>query len=219
MGKSDGYIGGYLLLDDVESQQSELLASNLCVVGMPLALSYDPDSAKILVSTAAGQNVGTVRPSNRMAFKEALEGGWTCRAWLSLVYYDNSVRRFGGEIAYQLFDSEPGPEGAREALESYAEKTARRLADGQRPDVALSGTEYRKVLETGDLQPTEKVPLPIDTGRGGGKVVFKHKRTVSDKLAQAAVERRPGCLAAAAVALLVLVGAVVFALWSCYGPH
>ena len=219
MGKVDVYNGGYLLLDEVTKQQSELLASNLCVIGMPLVISYDAEDSVFTVSTKTGDAIGTVRPHNKLTFREAIEGGWTCRAWLSLVYYDNERKLFGGEIVYQFYNVKPTEINEQQALDAYAEKTSERLAAGERPDVNLTGTGYDTVVSTGDWSSKSQVALPIDTGRGGGKVVFKRKRGISDKLTAAATERRPGCKVATIVVLIVLLVAIILVMWSCMGPQ
>ena len=219
MGTVDVYHGGYLLLENVSKHGSELLASNICVIGMPLVLAYDTESSVFTVSTESGDLLGNVRPHNKLTVREALENGWTCRMWLSLVYYDNDTKLFGGEVVYQIYNVKPTQTDEQQALDAYAAKTSERLAAGERPDVSLTGTGYDTVIETGDWSDAKKVALPIDTARGGGKIVFKRKRGLSDKLTAAAMERRPGCTIAMIVLLLALLALIVLLLINCAGPR
>jgi hypothetical protein len=215
MGKVDVYLGGYLTIDDVTKAESECLASNEAMVGNPLVISYDAETSTFKAALPSGKTVGTVRPKNRLALREAFEEDWTRRAWLSLVYYDNSDKLFKGELVYQMFHVKQSQTKEQANLEAYAQKTADRLAAGKRPDVRLTGAGWDAVIENGDWEGEKEEPLPIDTKRNSGTVVFKRKRSLSDKLALAAIERRPGCRAALAMAVIVLAVLVMVLVWKC----
>lgn len=215
MGKVDVYIGNYLLIDEVTPEESERLASNACIVGMPVTMSYDDETETFTVSNQDGASIGIVHPKNKMALRNALENGWTCKCWLSLVYYNNDDKVFKGEIVYQFYNVKPTQTKEQQALDSFAEKTSERLASGKRPNVTLTGTGYDQVIETGDWTDTSDLPLPFSTKRGTGNVVFKRKRSTADKLALAAMANKPGCRIATYAVLLVIVLVVLFFVWRC----
>lgn len=215
MGKVDVYIGGYLLIDEVTKEESERLASNACIVGMPVSISYDAETGIFKAVLPNGDPIGTVHPKNKLALREAFEENWTCACWLSLVYYDNADKLFKGEMVYQMFHVKPSQTKEQENLEAYTRKTAERLAAGKRPNVVLTGTSWDNVIETGDWEPDKQQPLPIDTKRNSGLVVFKRKRSVSDKIALAAMSRNPGCRIALSVALILVAALVLFFVWRC----
>ncbi|MBR2834964.1 MAG: hypothetical protein IKE43_04550 [Coriobacteriales bacterium] len=215
MSKVDVYIGGYLLFDEVTQEESGRLASNLCVIGMPLTITYVNDSDRFVVSVPTGETIGTIRPKNKLAMRSALEDGWTCKAWLSLVYYNNDTKLFGGELVYQFYHVKTSQVAEQAALDNYAQRTSERLAAGNRPDVVLTGTAYDTIIETGDWNDNSKQALLIDTSRSSGTVVFKRKKGFADKLAAGAIEHNPGCRVALIIAALILIAIIVIIVISC----
>lgn len=215
MGKVDVYIGGYLIIDEVTKEESERLASNACIVGMPVKITYNAETSTFKAVLENGDSIGTVHPKNRLSIREAIEEAWTCAGWLSLVYYDNEAKLFKGEMVYQMFHVKQSQTKEQANLESYTQKTSERLAAGKRPDVVLTGNSWDQVIETGDWESGKEQPLPIDTKRNSGQVIFKRKRSVSDKLAIAAMSKNPGCHIALIVAIIIIAVIVLFLIWSC----
>lgn len=215
MGKVDVYIGGYLTIDTVTKEESDRLASNACIVGMPVVVRYDAETSEFRVTLPSGESLGVIHPKNRLAIREALEEGWTCASWLSLVYYTNDEKLFKGEIVYQFFHVKPSQTKEQANLEAYTLKTSERLANGERPKVVLTGNSWDTVIETGDWASDDQQKLPIDTSRNSGTVVFKRKRSVSNKIATAAMERKPGCRIALSAAILVIAVIVLLFVWRC----
>ena len=102
------------------------------------------------------------------------------------------------------------------ALETYALNIAEALKSGKRPRVILTGNTYDAVIESnGAWQSDEKEVLPFSTKRGSGIVPFKKKRSLLDKLALSAMERKPGCRIALTVVLLIIVIAIALVVWKC----
>lgn len=215
MGKVDVYIGGYLTIDEVTQEESERLASNSCIVGMPVVVRYDAETSQFKATLPSGESIGTVHPKNRLAIREALEEGWTCASWLSLVYYTNDEKLFKGEIVYQMFHVKPSQTKEQANLEAYTLKTSERLANGERPSVVLTGGSWDEVIETGDHKSDKQQPLPIDTKRNSGEVIFKRKRSAADKLATAAMERKPGCRIAMIVGIIIICLLILLFIWKC----
>lgn len=215
MGKVDVYIGGYLTIDEVTQEESERLASNSCIVGMPVVVRYDAETSQFKATLPSGEPIGTVHPKNRLAIREALEEGWTCASWLSLVYYTNDEKLFKGEIVYQMFHVKPSQTKEQANLEAYTLKTSERLANGERPSVVLTGGSWDEVIETGDHKSDKQQPLPIDTKRNSGEVIFKRKRSAADKLATAAMERKPGCRIAMIVGIIIICLLILLFIWKC----
>ncbi len=215
MGKVDVYIGGYLLIDEVTKEESERLASNACIVGMPVSIKYNAETSEFKAVLPNGDPIGTVHPKNKLSIREALEENWTCAGWLSLVYYDNGDKLFKGEMVYQMFHVKPSQTTEQANLENYTRKTSERIAAGKRPNVVLTGASWDQVVETGDWESDKQEPLPINTKRNSGLVVFKRKRSVSDKIALAAMERNPGCRIALTVVIIIIALIVLFFVWRC----
>ena len=104
MGKVDVYFADYLVIDDITEQSSRLLASNGCIIGMPLKLTWQADSGLFTVSTVGGDVIGTANPKNKLAIREALENGNDGACWLSLVWYDNTDKLYHAELVYQFYN-------------------------------------------------------------------------------------------------------------------
>ena len=215
MGKVDVYIGGYLTIDEVTKEESDRLASVACIVGMPLTISYNAETSEFKALMQNGDSIGTVHPKNKLAMREAFEEGWTCACCLSLVYYENATKQFKGELVYQMFHVKPSQTTEQANLEAYTKKTAERIAAGKRPSVTVNGHAWDQIVTTGDWATTDEEPLPVNTTRNSGVVIYKRKRSISNKLTAAAMNKNPGCYIGLIAALVLLVGAVVFGVWSC----
>lgn len=215
MGKVDVYIGGYLHIEEVTKEESDRLASSACTVGTPVAITYNAQNGEFKATLPNGDTIGTVHPKNKLALREAFEENWTCACWLSLVYYENSSKLFKGELVYQMFHVKPSQTKEQANLEAYTRKTCERIAAGKRPDVTINGEAWDCIVETGDWDTDREVPLPINTARNSGLVIYKRKRSVSDKLTAAAMSNSKGCLAAAIAFLVLLAAGIVFGIWSC----
>lgn len=216
MSKVDVYVAEYLTIDEVTHEESERLASNECMIGNPLTLRFDPEKKAFRVYTQQGNPIGLVHPKNRLALKEALENGWPCKCWLSLVYYNDNdgEKLFHGEVVYQFYNLKPTQTAERAALDAFADHVSALLAEGKRPRVSLTGTQYEEVISGGGTyEPQGTEPLPISGKAKSGTVVFKRKRSVSDRLALSAMENKPGCRIATTVFFLLVALLVLFLLW------
>ena len=216
MSKVDVYLGDYITIDDVTKEESERLASNECMVGAPVTLKPHGDDGIYEVMDSAGNSIGRIKPKNRLAIKNAFENEWTCHCWLSLVYYVEADKLFHAEIVYQFHKVKASQTTDEAALCSYEEGISEMLASGKRPVVKLTGNQYDEIVEGGGaFRPTEEEPLPFSTKRGSGVAVFKRKRSVSDKMALAALNHNPGCRIGMIAAILVVIIVVAVFVWRC----
>ena len=216
MSKVDVYFGGYLELHEIGSHESDTLRSNECVIGMPLVISYDAQSGTFDVATGAGSHVGVIRPQNRLSMREALENNWTCKCWLSLVYYVEAEHTYHGEVVYQIYNLKPSQTAEQAALDTFAQGISTALANGERPRVALNGKQYDEVIATGGTwKPEGTEALPFSTARGSGVVVYKQKRSFAEHLIAGIVDRRPAYVFGTLAGLVVIILLVLFFIWSC----
>lgn len=216
MSKVDVYVGEYLTIEETTHQESERLASNESMVGMPFTLEYDSEKKGFRVFTPSHNSVGMIYPRNKLRLLEAFENGWPTHCWLSLVYYNGDEKLFHGEVAYLFYNVKPSQTQELAALDAYAKKLGAALAAGKRPRFSLTGTQYDQVIASGgNWETDEKEPLPFSTKRGSDVVVFKNKRSVGERLAQAAIERKPGCRIVLLLAVIVVALLVVFLVWKC----
>lgn len=216
LSKVDVYLGDYITIDDVTKEESERLASNECMVGAPVTLKAQGDDGIYEVVDSAGNSIGRIKPKNRLAIKNAFENDWTCHCWLSLVYFVDAEKLFHGEIVYQFHKVKPSQTADEAALCAFEEGIGEMLAAGKRPVVKLTGNQYDDIVENGGtFRPTDEEPLPFSTKRGSGVAVFKRKRSVSDKMAMAALDHNPGCRIAMVAVMLVIVCVIAFFVWRC----
>lgn len=216
MSKVDVYVGEYLLIDQVNKQESAALASTSSVIGMPVRLEFLAADKSVRVMTPAGDSLGVAHPANKLHLQEALESGWPLHAWLSFVYYDAAASLYKGEIAYLFYNLKPGMQQEKAALEAYAGRVAGLLKSGERPRLSLTGTQYKQVLESeGSWEHPDRVPLPISGRRGSKTVVFKRKMTLADRLAQGILERKPLPIAVSLLLLMLVVAVCVVLISMC----
>ena len=210
MGKVDVYAGEYLLIETVTREEGERLAGAGAIIGMPVSLTFDAQDDAFRVVLPNGDSLGTVNPKHRLQLREALEEGWTISACLSLVFYNNHKKSFGGEICYQMFHVKPNQTAEHANLLAYTEKTHQRIAQGKRPDIALSGQGWEQVIATGDWTSDATQPMPIDTKRNSGYAVYKRKRNLADKLVMASFNKNPAPLIVAGIVLLAILAGLVY---------
>lgn len=216
LSKVDVYVADYVTIEDVTKEEGERLASNECMVGSALTIKAGSEPGVFEVLNSSGNSIGRIRPHNKLAFRDALENGWTMHCWLSLVYYVEAEKRFHGELVYQFHKVRPSQTADEAAMNAFAEGISQMLASGKRPRVKITGTEYDEILSGGGVwRPSEEESLPFSTKRGSGMVVFKRKRSVSDKLALAALDRNPGCRIALIAVALVIVIVIALLVWRC----
>ena len=191
MGKVDVYFGSYTSINEVTREESDLLGSNHCVIGMPLKIVYEAEGGLFRVTTEEGESLGLINPKDKLRIRGAIEDGWGAACWLSLVWYDNSDKLFHGEVVYQYYNVKPSQVTERANLDAYTRKTSERIAQGKRPDIALNGEGWDKVVETGDWEGSGQQSMPIDTKRDSGTVVLKRKRSLADKLVMDIIAGKP----------------------------
>lgn len=201
------YFAEYSKLVDITSEESSRLASNMSVVGSDLSLMCEIDGetglTRIKVSVKAGP-LGYVEASLAEKIITALDEGWLCNAYLSLVAYTEETSRFWGEVAFICY------KGTEEELSAFAQLCATfasRIASGKRPAVSLSHKEIESILKTGGSWTSEKIAPALSMDRG--TVVFKRKRGFTDSLVTAAANGALGCKIAAVIFWLVVLGAVI----------
>ncbi len=216
MSKVDVYVAEYTTIDKVTKEESELLASSECVVGMSVQLSQDPDSNGFRVSTKDGRSLGLIHPRARLGLTEAFENGWPLHCWLSLVYYvqKGGEKLFHGEVVYQFYNVKPTQTAELASLQAYSDKIHHLLAAGKRPRVSLTGSEYEEVLsQGGSFTPTGVEALPFAKQHNSGVVVYKKKQSLADQLTQMALAHRGGCLAGSIGVLALIVLVIALVIW------
>ena len=144
-----------------------------------------------------------------------MENGNDGACWLSLVWYDNTDKLYHAELVYQFYNVKASQTTERANLDAYTRKTSERLAEGKRPDIALTGAGWDQVLATGDWESPDEHPYPIDTKRTSGCVIFKHKRSGTDKLVMGLIAGKPAAVWGAGAACLILIIVILFFVCRC----
>lgn len=205
MAKIDVYMGDYLQIQEVTPEESTLLASNECVVGTPLSVSLTDEPGVFRVHAPSGASLGTFRTRNQLALRNALENGWVCKFYLTLVYYVDAEKLFKGEFLYQCYNIDPRKAGDKKAFDVFSETTRELVEQGERPCVQLTGEQYDKIVETaGTYRVPGERPLPTFER---GEIVFKKKKSLSDRMVAQLAQNSPSTrIIANLIILLILLG-------------
>lgn len=155
-----------------------------------------------------GAKVATLDPSFVYKVQTFEARGWTLRALLSFVAYDQEAEQYWGEVA--LLFNDPHYD---DAFEPFALALREKMADGFRPEVDYTEQAAREIINSkGTWFPTGRVDMPKLESHN---VVVRHRRSASDRLVEAGRERNPGCMVAtyviwAALAVVVIGGILKF---------
>lgn len=203
------YYGTYCRLDERSADSGIIVNGNDWTIGAELELTPQ------LHVTARGKEVprvvlgtrdraaGFVPESAFRQLKKHLDDGWTCRAFVSLVVYNQLEERYWVEVALVCYD----PAEAT-IFEPFAERIANRIAKGEHPSVNLSEKELGRVIESkGAWADTAKMKLP-DLPKGSA--YFKTRRTMTESAALNAANGNKGCYIAIIVALVIIIAVIYF---------
>lgn len=216
---------GYIPLDRVTDAESQRLASNESMVGSEVTLVPTEVAHEYEVMSYLGNSLGTVRVTTPVELVNLLEAGGKLRTFISLVYYDGNAKEFHGELFYVAYaGGEQGADagargvGAQErAVENFVATCKNYLEKGKRPRAGMKSGQIAQILAAGGeftLERGDTEPLPAFQR---GEVVFKKKRSLTDKMVVGLAQSSRGTklvvnFIALVVMVLILYKIVTFAL-------
>lgn len=210
---ADVYAGFYLRLEDLSAEASSYLLGANAVIGSSLIF----DSANLEIVTDMGLRLASLsaavsdalpaQTTERLASYAAR--GWIIKVLLSATYYRALDKKGLADVAFICW--EPLGDESDAALTAFAKGIAERFAMGERVELMLSQEQFIHVLESDGrwffTRELKREPLEK------GVVVFKSRRSFSERLTVYALAHRVGCNVLAILAWIVLAGSVFALIW------
>lgn len=210
---------GYLAIDIVNELESNRLASNECMVGSPLTLRATDTPNEFEVLSAGNNRIGALRPLHPVQVERLLMPTTALSCFLSLVYYVNDDKHFHAELYYvaHAAENDAALSATRVAHESLAAACQGFLENGIRPPAHMTAAQAAKIAALAGTENAsytaatypleERQPLPA---LERGEVIFKKKRTGSDKFVIALANSPKG---AKIVVNLIAIAIMIFIIY------
>ncbi|MDR3037252.1 MAG: hypothetical protein LBU31_02425 [Coriobacteriales bacterium] len=157
---------------------------------------------KLGFSTHDGQRLALLDPTVSARLTGLLKQGWVVRCFLAYTVYCAEEKAFTGTFACLCYSPALNEE-QRGALESFICNIVDRIAGATHPSLELTQEQFTKVLESKGAWFLTKEdawpPLPK------GSVYYRRRRSLTDRLTNAALKGNKGCLVGSWLGLAVLV--------------
>lgn len=212
---SDVYFGTYARFSTLDKNVGALLAGPDNAIGDIGEIEFDLDESKretAWLKNRFGKRVGKLDEalSYRLAILKAK--GWSVLYVLSFVAFsekpDSSENSYWGEVAVISF----APRLAKE-FHGFLDSFARKTAEGERPNPALTDTEVNQILkDPSSWVPSQKIPLPP---MDASTILVKNTRSMHDKLLDQGRSKNPGCYLISWLFIFLLGGGAAWLVYSC----
>jgi hypothetical protein len=178
------------------------------IIGSTLKLECFEDALTFVAHD--GQQIALLEGELAARLKTLLEQGWIIRCVLASIIYNAGEKSFTGNFACISYSPQLEDEVKR-SLETFINSIAHRIASATRPKLELTQDQFVRVIESkGAWFLTREEPWPE---LPKGSVVYRRRRTLSDRLISIALEGNRGCVVASWVATVIIIGAVCFLVW------
>jgi hypothetical protein len=178
------------------------------IVGSELTLTNFADGLGFAAQD--GQQVALLDTRLAARLDELRERGWTVHCVLAFTIYRAAEGAFEGEFACFCYSPEL-TETQRQAVQTFIKHITERITGAFHPKLELSQEQFIRVLESGGAwYLTKDIPWPE---LPKGTVFYRRRRTFSDRLVSAGVRGNKGCLVASWGVIVLIVAALVAALW------
>jgi len=202
---SEVYDGFYLRLEGLSAEGSRYFLSAAAIIGS--RLTFDGENAQLLGLDNVFLAQVTGASAERLA-KHVVKG-WHVEVLLSAIYFSTQDKSAVVDLAFLCWD--PTDAELDTALTAFTKNIADRFTAGDRASLKLSQDQFIKVLQSKGawyLTPTTKrEPL------GKGLVVYKARRSGTERTTGYALKHRLGCTVMATLFWIVLVGVIVYLVW------
>ncbi|MCL2529864.1 MAG: hypothetical protein FWE41_05980 [Coriobacteriia bacterium] len=202
---SDVYDGFFVRLEDLSLEESRFFLGAEAIIGTALIL--DSENTRLL------SNGGLLAAQLGEATAKRLAGhaakGWSIQVLIVTTYYRAQDKGAVVDLAFLCWDPQDAELDA--ALTAFAKGIAERFAAGRRAEIALTQKQFIQVLQSkGAWYLTQTIKRePLEKGT----VVFKSRRSGTERLTAYALRHRSGCNILSLLFLIALAAGIVFLIW------
>lgn len=212
MAEGDIYYGTYCRLDTESGDSEVIVDGNATAIGLELTITpqlHVTERGKEvprMVLNRGDMAMGFLPENVYRQVARLQEAGWICRAFTSASAFVKSTDSYWVEAAIICYQ----PDQA-DSFGPFVEATAKRIAKGEHPAVALSPKEQSLVVESkGAWCDTKEQKLPK---LKKGSAYYKTKRTMTESMAYAAAEGNKGCWVGLFAVVFVIVFGIIWFLF------
>lgn len=224
------YDAFYLRIKEVSKEGGGYLLGAEGIIGSPL--QFDGKQMALLAST--GVCIAKIPSKQAKRLAEHVQNGWTITAFVSMTFYRSSDKRVGADIAFlcwapqDLAPSEQATDSTTshapstnllsaeqaEALSVFSSNIAQRLASGDRAELSLTQEQFVNVLKSKGTWYLTRTTKHETLEKG--TVVFKSKRSGTERLTAYALQHKVGCNVLASIFWLLLIAGVILLVWNIF---
>jgi len=202
------FLGAIQRASVVSDQESRHLGSSEAIIGCECTLVYAIDEVgypQVQVVSPHGSPFGAFAPEFSEKLARLHNLGDLEHVFLSALGYTEEDGVYWGEFTVIMF-----PPEQKDIWDTFAGLLKAKIETGMHPDVKLSPKATALVIDAGgDWCDLQKAPYAkLQKG-----VYVKKRRGTKDDLLDKARSNNPGCVFAAWVFWIVVIAAIVFAVW------
>ncbi|MDR3136563.1 MAG: hypothetical protein LBU07_04000 [Coriobacteriales bacterium] len=207
------YDGFYQLLAPSSIEHGVYFLGAGGIVASTLTLSLSAGAQReantIWLTAPDGHRLARLPDKPAQRLRAHLARDWHITALIAAVYYHAQSRGVSVEVAFICWDK------SCVALAVFSHNIADRLASGDHAGLELSQEQLVRVLKSqGRWFLTKSTPYPPDEM---GRVLYRKRRSGSERLAAYALRHRWGCTVLASLFFLVVLLALAAAIWVIVG--
>ncbi|MDR1183790.1 MAG: NAD(P)-dependent oxidoreductase [Coriobacteriales bacterium] len=204
----DAYRGFYAHFTPQDADGMRYLGGAWGVVGAELELAVFAGGLGFVAPD--GKQVALLDEPLVARLEELRKQDWVIHCILAFTVYRAEDQSLTGEFACMCYHSQLA-EKQKKALETFINNITKRIDSAFRPGLELTQEQFVKVIESeGTWFLTKEVPWP---SLPKGSVFYRRRRTLNDRLIAAAVKGNKGCIIASWVGIVVIVLALLWAIW------
>ena len=199
------YEGFYARFDTPSKKVGSLLMGADNLVGNDYTIELRNEDGRVVawLKNKFDVEIGFLDVEGSRKVQLAHARGQKTRVLLSFVAYSDmpDPGHYWGEMAVICFN----PAYEKE-MGAFADRVAKRLAEGVRPAIDLRSGAVKKIFEEPDWMPSDTVPLP---NKDKGMAILKDHQSMSEKMIEQGRAKNRGCYVVSWAFIVLVVIAIV----------
>ncbi|MDR1359021.1 MAG: hypothetical protein LBJ48_06710 [Coriobacteriales bacterium] len=199
------YKGFYLRICDLTEQGRAYVLGAEGIIGSELVYNRESD----FLLAGDGRRIAKLPEETTRQLAACAQDNWRITVLISAIFFRAEDKSVAVELAFLCWA--PLETAYETALVNFSHNIAERLASGDRAGLALSQDQFGSVLRSGGewylTRATKREPLEK------GTVVYKSRRSGTERLTGFALRHKTGCTVFATVFWIALAAGVVVLVW------
>jgi hypothetical protein len=191
-----------------DEEGARYLAGAEGIIGSALELERFDEGVSFV--TRDGRRLAVLDGEVAIKLTTLLKQGWVVRCVLAYTIYRAEEKSFTGTFACISYSPQLDEE-IQASLDTFISNITHRIANATHPGLDLTQEQFIRVIESkGAWFLTKEEPWPE---LPKGAVFYRRRRTFNDRLISTALEGNRGCVVASWVGMVVIIAAILWAIW------